>query len=201
MPSPLTAIDSEESGERPRASARRPNRGPAAGPGNRAALIAAAREVFAEQGPSAAFNAIAQRAGVGQGSLYRHFPDKLAIVLAVYEENQAALERFASDPDHDLRSCLDLITDFAMTSVALNDVAAASPEDQRMTRVSERIAAVLDAKLPAARDAATVAHHVTVDDLLLAIALISAAVAQARSADRPQIARAGWALMFAGLAP
>ena len=45
------------------------NLGPSAGPANRAALIAAAREVFAEGGLMAPLNQVARRAGVGQGSL------------------------------------------------------------------------------------------------------------------------------------
>ncbi|HAN25892.1 MAG TPA: TetR/AcrR family transcriptional regulator, partial [Microbacterium ginsengisoli] len=63
--------------------AARPNRGRAAGPANRAALLAAAREVFGEQGLSAPLSAVARRAGVGQGSLYRHFPTRTALAAAV----------------------------------------------------------------------------------------------------------------------
>ena len=66
---------------------RKPNLGPSAGPGNRRALIVAAREIFAEDGLAAPFSAVAKRAGVGQGSLYRHFPDRLALAVAVFDEN------------------------------------------------------------------------------------------------------------------
>ena len=45
---------------------RKANRGPSAGPGNRRAIIAAAREVFATDGLQGPFNAIAKKAGVGQ---------------------------------------------------------------------------------------------------------------------------------------
>ena len=57
----------------------RANRGPAAAAENRRALIAAAREVYADGGLAAPFSAVAKRAGVGQGSLYRHFPDRTAL--------------------------------------------------------------------------------------------------------------------------
>ncbi len=70
----------------------RPNRGRAAGPENRRALIVAAREIYATEGPSAPFSAIAKRAGVGQGSLYRHFPDRISLAVAVFEDNIADLE-------------------------------------------------------------------------------------------------------------
>ncbi|HEU0181064.1 MAG TPA: helix-turn-helix domain-containing protein, partial [Agromyces mariniharenae] len=66
---------------------RKPNRGPSAGPANRRALIAAARDVFATEGLQAPFSAVAKKAGVGQGSLYRHFPDRLSLAVAVFDEN------------------------------------------------------------------------------------------------------------------
>ncbi|MGW2845343.1 TetR family transcriptional regulator, partial [Streptomyces sp. NPDC001274] len=76
--------------------ARRPaNDGPRAAVRNRAALVAAAREVFAEHGLEAPLSAIARRAGVGQGVLYRHFPDRAAAVAAVLEENVRQIERAA----------------------------------------------------------------------------------------------------------
>jgi AcrR family transcriptional regulator len=52
---------------------------------NRARVLAAAREAFAEDGETST-NQIAQRAGVGAGTLYRNFPSREALVLAVYQE-------------------------------------------------------------------------------------------------------------------
>src|SRR5260370_3741603 len=46
---------------------------------NRAAILAAARDVFAEQGLEAPLEEIAARAGVGIATLYRRFPDRAAI--------------------------------------------------------------------------------------------------------------------------
>lgn len=68
------------------------NRGPAAAAENRRALIDAARELFAEDGYSVPFSAVAKRAGVGQASLYRHFGSKEKLALAVFDENLAELE-------------------------------------------------------------------------------------------------------------
>lgn len=50
---------------------------------NRERLVAAAQEVFAETGPGASLNEIARRAGVGPGTLYRHFPNRRALLTAV----------------------------------------------------------------------------------------------------------------------
>lgn len=52
---------------------------------NRERLIVAAREIFTEQGGDASMEAIAKRAGVGVGTLYRHFPKRIDVVEAVYQ--------------------------------------------------------------------------------------------------------------------
>jgi len=49
-------------------------------------LIAAARDAFAEHGTSASLEEIARRAGVGIGTLYRHFPSRQDLLEAVYVE-------------------------------------------------------------------------------------------------------------------
>ena len=51
---------------------------------NRARLIAAATEAFAEKGADAPLEDIARRAGVGIGTLYRHFPSRLDLQAAVF---------------------------------------------------------------------------------------------------------------------
>lgn len=53
---------------------------------NRDRILAAAREVLAERGFEADVTEIAARAGVGAGTLYRHFPSKEALVLEVARE-------------------------------------------------------------------------------------------------------------------
>lgn len=65
----------EGAGEHPkRADARR----------NHERLVAAAREVFSREGGGASMEAIAREAGVGVGTLYRHFPRRIDVVEAVY---------------------------------------------------------------------------------------------------------------------
>jgi len=58
---------------------------------NAARLVVAAREVFAEQGADAALDDIARRAGVGNATLYRHFPTRSDLLVAVYAEEVEAL--------------------------------------------------------------------------------------------------------------
>ncbi|HWD95177.1 MAG TPA: helix-turn-helix domain-containing protein [Acidimicrobiales bacterium] len=50
-------------------------------------LVVAAREVFALQGSDASMEAIALQAGVGAGTLYRHFPKRIDLVEAVYQND------------------------------------------------------------------------------------------------------------------
>jgi AcrR family transcriptional regulator len=64
---------------------------------NRAALIAAARTLFTERGSEASLEEIARRAGVGVGTLYRHFPSRQDLIEAVYVEEVEALCRSAED--------------------------------------------------------------------------------------------------------
>ncbi|MFD0664399.1 helix-turn-helix domain-containing protein [Thermocatellispora tengchongensis] len=54
-------------------------------------LLAAATAVIAEEGPDASLNEIARRAGVGPGTLYRHFPTRDALLAAVFQGRLAAL--------------------------------------------------------------------------------------------------------------
>ena len=58
---------------------------------NRAKLTAAGRDVFAEQGPDASLEEVARRAGVGIGTLYRHFPSREALAEEIFAEHIEAV--------------------------------------------------------------------------------------------------------------
>ncbi|MBL7495951.1 TetR/AcrR family transcriptional regulator [Frankia sp. CNm7] len=64
---------------------------------NRQRLLAVAREAFDEAGPDASLVEIARRAGVGQGTLYRHFPTRTALVRAVLADRIETLCRQAAE--------------------------------------------------------------------------------------------------------
>jgi AcrR family transcriptional regulator len=66
-------------------------------------VLAAAREAFAEGGESTALEEIARRAGVGIGTLYRHFPSRQALLEALYVDEveemcRSAAQLGGSDP-------------------------------------------------------------------------------------------------------
>ncbi|MFZ0041591.1 MAG: helix-turn-helix domain-containing protein [Solirubrobacteraceae bacterium] len=62
-------------------------------------VVAAAREAFAEGGVSTSLEEIARRANVGIGTLYRNFPNRQALLEAVYVDELEALCRSAADLD------------------------------------------------------------------------------------------------------
>jgi len=67
---------------------------------NRAHIVDAARELFAED-PHATLTAVATRAGVGPGTLYRHFPTRDDLILAAY---QGEIDALAVSVDEVIRS-------------------------------------------------------------------------------------------------
>lgn len=74
-------------GRKPRADAER----------NHALLLDVAKTAFAEMGAEVSLEEIARRAGVGIGTLYRHFPTRGAIIEAVYRQEIARLSDAATE--------------------------------------------------------------------------------------------------------
>jgi len=90
------------------------------------ALIAAAREAFTQDDAGASLEDIARRAGVGIGTLYRHFPTRKDLLAAVYEEEVQAICSSADDfaglpPWEALVGWLRRFTEYAVTKHALMD--------------------------------------------------------------------------------
>ena len=113
---------SEQVSELAELGVRRPQRADARR--NFDALIAAAREVFSEQGVSASLEDVARRAGVGIGTLYRNFPTRQELVEAVYvgEIRELCELAQAADADHPwdaLVAWLHRFVDYVATKRAL----------------------------------------------------------------------------------
>jgi AcrR family transcriptional regulator len=62
---------------------------------NRERVLEAAKAVFSQGGPEASLEAVARRAGVGIGTLYRHFPTREALYEAVYRREVEQLVELA----------------------------------------------------------------------------------------------------------
>jgi AcrR family transcriptional regulator len=87
-------------------------------------VLNAAREAFAEGGESTALEEIARRAGVGIGTLYRHFPNRQALLEALYVEEMEQVCRSAAqfddaDPWEALNGWFEHFTAYLATKRAL----------------------------------------------------------------------------------
>ncbi|AJE84740.1 MULTISPECIES: TetR/AcrR family transcriptional regulator [Streptomyces] len=80
-----TAAQTQRRGTRPRADALR----------NRERIVTAAREMFVELGAEVALDEVARRAGLGNATIYRHFPDRSALMHAVFLEVMGNVEGLA----------------------------------------------------------------------------------------------------------
>ncbi len=88
-------------------------------------VLAAAREAFAEGGESTSLEEIARRAGVGIGTLYRHFPNRQALVEALYVDEveglcRSAAELDGADPWEALNSWFERFVAYIATKRALS---------------------------------------------------------------------------------
>ena len=87
-------------------------------------VLAAAREAFAEGGESTSLEGIARRADVGIGTLYRHFPNRQALVEALYldevdEISRSAAELADTDPWEALNAWFERFIGYMATKQAL----------------------------------------------------------------------------------
>ncbi|MFF7490044.1 TetR/AcrR family transcriptional regulator [Streptomyces luteogriseus] len=125
----------------------------------------------------APLSAIAKKAGVGQGTFYRHFPTREALVLEIYRHEMQQVADTAPallesrEPDRALREWMDRLARFAMTKAGLADAirqatsAPGRPEKPGHAPVTE----AAELLLRAAEDAGTIRPGVTVSDLFLVI--------------------------------
>ena len=102
---------------------------------NRERLLDLAREALAVD-PSASLSSIAKMAGVGQGTLYRHFPSREALVLGVYRKEIDALVELAPTllaahpPLQAFRLWCDRLTEFGRVKHGVSDMLHAVLSDQ-----------------------------------------------------------------------
>lgn len=99
---------------------------------NRERLLEAAKAGFAETGPEVSLEEVARRAGVGIGTLYRHFPTRDALIEAVYRREVQQLGDAATrlirslSPGDALHEWLRLSVDYIATKKVIAPALAAS---------------------------------------------------------------------------
>jgi AcrR family transcriptional regulator len=138
---------------------------------NRDRLLAAAAEAFAAEGADASLDAIARRAGVGSGTLYRHFPTREDLIRAVYRARveQACARgeqlRAADDPVDALAEWLRLLVALSTRDGVTATLVSGQSQwprgfaDEVHTALSDTGAPLLDRAYPALQPS------VTLDDL------------------------------------
>ncbi|WP_037854700.1 TetR/AcrR family transcriptional regulator [Streptomyces sp. NRRL S-340] len=121
---------------------------------------------------------IARKAGVGQGTFYRNFPNREALVLEIYRHEMQQVSDSAAEllkcrpPDRALREWMDRLARFAMTKAGLADVIrqATSGPGSPAKPGHTTLATAAELLLRAAEEAGTIRPGVSADDFVLAIA-------------------------------
>jgi AcrR family transcriptional regulator len=169
---------------------------------NRARLARAATAAFREDGLDVAVDAIAKRAGVGVATLYRHFPTKLDLIVAVTDtvcddlagaaesalgadDVLRAFLAAAMEQQHENRGFLEAITQHAL------------PIEQREL-LAERVVAMIAPVVAAAHAQRTLAAHLDAEDLLVAMRMLGAAAAG--NSVRPRPPEVALGVVLGGLA-
>lgn len=161
---------------------------------NRAKVLAAAREAFTAEGLAVPLDEIARRAGVGAGTVYRHFPTKEALFEAVVSdslESQTARGRAAlaqGEPGEALFAFLEELVAGAMVKMDLADalIGAGVQLQPGTSAAAARLRQVIGELLTRAQAAGAVRTDIDGADLH---ALVAGAVAAERR--RPADARDG----------
>lgn len=157
---------------------------------NRARLLEAAGAAFAEHGTAASLEDVARRAGVGIGTLYRHFPSRDDLIEAVIHDevdeivaSGAALVG-ADDPVDALRTWLRAIVAHAARFRGLAaSLAAAADGTGCLADACNRKAATAAALLERARQAGALRADAAVDDVLDLVSALAWVAEQGRRDD------------------
>lgn len=141
---------------------------------NQKKLIEAARAVFARYGGEASMEAIAREAGVGVGTLYRHFPKRVDIVEALYRSDQDVLIAAADealaypDPWQGLAGWMEAYMRYSMgKKILLNELHEAFAKDPQLKLTSrERVRTALAGLLERAQAAKVARADLDADDIM-----------------------------------
>ncbi len=160
---------------------------------NRAKIVAAAKEAFAERGLETQMEDVAKRACVGVGTLYRHFPTKDALVRALIVDKmermadvaKAALEQEDADPWQAFAGVLWKGAEQQQRDLALTQVVASQPQSVFQEVLEDtKLASHMADLLGRAQRAGVVRKDVRADDIPLVMCGCAAVVQNGRDWER-----------------
>jgi AcrR family transcriptional regulator len=161
---------------------------------NRGELLGAARLVIAEEGVDASLRDIARRAGVGIGTLYRHFPTREALLAAIIDDgvrrlSATAEELAAAKPagealDEWLTKVAGRIGPYRGLAISMLEAVTDDAGDPALRQACEGMMDSGRDLLAAAQAAGAVRKDVTWHDVFTAIAAISGIASQPGKQDR-----------------
>jgi AcrR family transcriptional regulator len=150
---------------------------------------------FAQEGPDATLDAIAKDAGVGIGTLYRHFPTREALVEAAYRNELARLCDAVADllaampPDEAMRAWMDRFVGYMTTKRGMADAlrAVIASGGNPFAQSRDRLTGAITVLLGAATAAGTVRPDIEPGDVLASLSGVSLAAGE--PAQREQAGR------------
>lgn len=151
---------------------------------NRERILAAAEAVFGAHGAQGSTEDVAQRAGVGIATVFRHFPTKEALIEAALLRHFERLNDLAEelreqpDPAAALRQLLGRMIETGATKLTLASLVSAPSDPPPAVRAAaEALRVSMDAILERAKAAGVVREAVTVDELYVLIRGLAQATA------------------------
>lgn len=150
---------------------------------NRERIVAAAHEMFVEYGPVAPLDEIARRAGIGNATLYRHFPDRGALIHAVllsvvtrtadHAEAAAAAAAAGADPCAALDRFAHAAVDDNVGALCGLIVNGDDSRSAELGTQTQRLDVALEELMGRGRRDGRLRADVTVNDLMVAISRLS----------------------------
>jgi AcrR family transcriptional regulator len=159
---------------------------------NRDRLLEAAVSAFSREGPDVTLDAIAKDAGVGIGTLYRHFPTREALVEAAYRNELARLCDAVADllrtmpPDDATRAWMDRFVDYMTTKRGMADAlrAVIASGGNPFAQSRDRLVGAITALLQAGTAAGTIRPDIEPADVLASLSGVSLAAGEPAQRDQ-----------------
>ncbi|AXA90590.1 TetR/AcrR family transcriptional regulator [Massilia sp. YMA4] len=165
---------------------------------NRDRLLDAAQAVFLESGVNAPLDAVAQRAGIGRATLFRHFADRHALIAGLLQRTLATLETEAASAPGDPYALVRLLRFLAQHMVARAPLAeywqAFDHDSAEFQLAQRRFVAAFAQPVAWARAAGTCRADFQAEDALLLTALLGGALYARDPERRRQLAARAWQL-------